>query len=177
MFENSHPSFSSQYSFLWPFCLTRASNPWSSIKFRNHGTDDMDYHSKQTDPSGGKNRTYYKRHYKLCSQIIFRLVQRRLEWSPYLSNLRLFITVHLIMEDTQRLHLTDTSMGREGEDGQRKDGSTWWGRIATTWAWQLTPLQEIQVTETVGGNPLKSCCCGPWPRQGTKSKVHFHEQS
>ena len=34
---------------------------------------------------------------------------------------------------------------------------------------QLTPLQEIQVTETVGGIPLKSCCCGPWPRQGTKS--------
>ena len=30
-----------------------------------------------------------------------------------------------IVEDTQRLHLTDTSMDREGEEGQRKDGSTW----------------------------------------------------
>ena len=30
-----------------------------------------------------------------------------------------------IMEDTQRLYLTVTSKDREGEDGQRKNVSTW----------------------------------------------------
>ena len=42
-------------------------------EYMNHGTDDMGYHSKQTDPSGGKNRTY-NRHFELCSQIIIRLI-------------------------------------------------------------------------------------------------------
>ena len=30
-----------------------------------------------------------------------------------------------ILEDTQRLYLTVMSMDRAGEEGQRKDGSTW----------------------------------------------------